>query len=96
MFSVKNKIFPVRIAVLWALVLIAMVVYAFAWFSMMWFIWPFIDAFEAAVTLDPPFDTTVTIIKNAIAWNPVIALAGWIIYGYINSSRRGVRSYEEY
>lgn len=84
------------VAWVWAMVLVGMVIYAFAWFSQMWWLWSFIEAFEGAITLDPPWDVTVVILKNVLAFHPLFAMFGWLLWGFINSMRRDVRTYEQY
>lgn len=78
------------------MVLTGMVIYAFAWFLNLWWLWTFIEAFENSITVDPPFDSVITLLKNVIAMHPLFAMFGWLIWGYINSMRRDVRTYEQY
>jgi len=93
-YWVRNRLFSRQIAYVWALVFIGIVVYAFVWFSQIWWLWLFIEAFEDAVTLDPAAQSVVEILKAVIAYHPLIAVFGWLLWGFLNSMRRDVRTYE--
>lgn len=80
----------------WAVVLMALVVYSIAWFTLGWAAMEVIDAVEASYTFEEPAANTVTLMKTVIAWHPIIVVFGWILYGYVNSQRRDPRIYEEY
>jgi len=84
----------VNIAYVWSIVFIAIVLYALVWFVCGYFIMEFIEAIEAAYTFQPPLDSTVDIVKSVVAWHPIIALFGWILWGFLNSLRRDVKSFE--
>ena len=88
--------FFTRVVYVWALVLTAMCVYAVVWFVNLFWLWEVFDAIESAYTFTEPATTTITLIKTLVLYNPIIALFGWIIYGYVNSTRRDTRSYETY
>lgn len=92
--NVKSRFFPTRVAYVWAVVFIGIVLYAMTWYIFGWVIMEVVAAVEASYTFTGPLATVVTIIKYVIAFHPIMALFGWIIWGYINSSRRSVREYE--
>lgn len=89
-----QHIIPTRIVYVWALVFLAIIFYAMAWYVFGWVIMEYISAVEAAYTFQPPLDSVVSLIKNVIAWHPIIALLGWILWGFLNSMRRDIRTYE--
>jgi hypothetical protein len=76
------------------MVFIGIVLYAMMWFVFGRVIYEVITAMEASYTFPSPAASVVTVIKYVVAWHPILALFGWIIWGYINSSRRSVREYE--
>lgn len=88
--------FFTRVVYVWVLVLTAMCVYAVAWFVNLYWLWEVFDAIESAYSFTGQAASTITIIKTLIVYNPIIALCGWILYGYVNSTRRDTRSYQEY
>jgi hypothetical protein len=53
-------------------------------------------AVEESYTFVSPWDATVVLIKNVIAYHPIIAMVGWLIWGFLNSARREPRAYAEY
>lgn len=89
-----NRLFPVRIAWTWAMVLIGIVLYSMMWFVFGRVAFEVITAMEASYTFPSPAQDIVTLLKYIIAWHPLLAIFGWLLWGYINSSRRSVREYE--
>lgn len=79
----------------WAVVMLAMVIYAIAWFTLGWAAMEVISTVENAYTFEEPASNTVDLFKTVFAWHPVIVIFGWILYGYVNSQRRDVRVYED-
>lgn len=90
----KIRPFFTRIVFVWAMVFGAIVVYSFAWFSMGSMVMTFIDAITGAFTFDARWDSVVQLIKNVILWHPIISLFGWVLWGFLNSMRRDVRTWE--
>lgn len=90
----RSNVFPVRIAWVWAMVFLAIIVYASVWFMFGYMVMEIISAIEASYTFTSPLAETVTLLKYVIAWHPIIAMFGWILWGFLNSMRRDVRTYE--
>lgn len=89
------KVSFTRIVYVWALVFLAMVLYAFVWFSMGLVIMTFIDAIVASSNFAAPWDSVVEFIRNCFLIHPIISLIGWFIYGIINSMRRDVETWRQ-
>ena len=85
---------PVRIVYVWTLVLLGMVLYAMAWFTLGSVAMTFIDAVLLSFNFAAPWDSVVEIAKNVILWHPIISLFGWILWGFLNSMRRDVRTWK--
>lgn len=91
-----SPIFPSRIVYVWAMVFLAMVVYALAWFSMGLVVMTFIDAVAAAASSmwdNAMWDSVIDFARNAFLIHPIISLVGWFIYGILNSMRRDVETW---
>ena len=86
--------FKNQLAYIWVMVLLAIVFYAFAWYSFGGVALQVITALENALSLEAPFDTVSTFVKNVIYWHPVISLLGWLLWGFFNSLKRDVRYFE--
>ena len=78
----------------WVVVLIGIIVYCMAWYAMGYAALEIISAVEASVTVEPQWDSVITLLKAAVAWHPIISLAGWLAWGFVCSMRRDVRTYE--
>ena len=85
--------FPTRIAFVWAEVFIAIILYSICWFTFGRALFEVITAIETTYTFTGQASFTVDLVKTVVAWHPVLALFGWLIYGYISSSRRSERTY---
>ncbi len=79
---------PVRILYVWALVFLAMAIYAVVWYMLGSVALSVMQAVEASFSFDPPWDTVTAFLKYCIFLNPVIAMIGWIIWGMLNSAKR--------
>lgn len=86
--------FPVRVVMVWVMVFIAIVVYAMAWFTIGSVAMTFINACLNSFDFGSPWTAVVELIKNIILWHPIISLFGWILWGFLNSMRRDVRTWE--
>ena len=84
----------IQIAYVWAMVFMGIVIYSMFWFIFGMMLYNVTAAIESAYTFQSPADNTVTLIKNVIAWHPIIAMFGWLLWGILNSMRRDVRTYE--
>lgn len=76
------------------MVFIGMVLYAFIWFVNIYWLMEVINCIENVFSFPPPFDNVVVLIKNLLVWHPIISLFGWILWGYLNSLHRDVRTFE--
>jgi len=54
----------------------------------------FIEAVEASANFTGLLADISTVFKNVIAWHPFIALLGWLVWGFLNSLRKGKLQYE--
>ena len=86
--------FPSRVTTVWVVVLIGIVIYCMAWYSMGYAIMEVIVATEASVTFEPPWNSVIPLLKIVVAWHPIISLAGWLAWGFACSMKRDVRTYE--
>lgn len=91
-----SRIYITRIAWVWGMVFIGLVVYAMVWFMLGSMVMQVIDAVEAGYTFVGSAADVVTVIKTVIAFHPLLAMFGWLLWGYINSTRRDPRAYAEY
>lgn len=66
------------------------------WFVFGMTLFQIITAVESAYTFTGTAAQVVDLLKAVVAYHPVFALVGWLVWGYINSSRRSVRTYETY
>lgn len=85
---------PVRVAWVWSVVLIGLVIYAMMYFTFGRVAMEVILSIEASYTFPEPAASVVTVLKYVIALHPLFAMFGWLLWGYIQSSRRSVREYE--
>lgn len=91
--SLENpkSLFPTRIAFVWSMVFLGMIIYALVWFMLGSVTMTIIEAMESAFTFSGNWDYVVDLIKNIILWHPIISIFGWILWGFLNSMRRDVR-----
>lgn len=87
---------PLRVAWVWSMVFIGIILYAMTWFMFGRIAMEVITAIESTYTFLPPWDSAVAVLKAVIAYHPIIAMIGWIIWGFLNSARREPRAYAEY
>jgi len=83
-----------NIVMVWSMVFIGLIIYALIWFTFGAVAMTYIDAISDNFTFDPPWDNVVTLSRNVILWHPVISMFGWILWGFLNSMRRDVRTWE--
>jgi hypothetical protein len=87
----KPKAFlPVQIVYVWAVVFIAMGVYAIVWFTNGIWVMMLIDSLTSSYTFAEPWATVVNFVRWAFLIHPVIALLFWFLYGALNSVKRDV------
>lgn len=92
----KPSLRPIRtnVVFVWGLVFLGMALYAMVWFIMGLVLFPVIDGIEAAYTFPTPFDQVVAMLKQVFYWHPILAMFGWLLWGYMNSARRDVQTWE--
>jgi hypothetical protein len=78
----------------WVFVLLAIVTYAFAYYTIGSVALIFIDAVTNSINFPAPWDSILIIMKNVVYYHPLIALFGWILWGILNSMKRDVRTWE--
>src|SRR3989337_1739673 len=83
----RLKFNKVQIAYVWAMVFMGICIYAMFWFIFGMMLYNVIGSIESAYVFQSPADNTVTLIKNVIAWHPIIAMFGWLLWGILNSMR---------
>lgn len=91
--NVKSHFPRTRIVFTWGLVFIGICIYSMFWFIFGWTTMVIIDAVEAAYTFEEPLSLVIPLVKNVVAWHPLIAMFGWLLYGYLDSMRRERRDY---
>lgn len=84
-----------NIAIVWSIVFIGIVLYSFAWFVFGRMLMTLIGSIEASYSFPEPSNNTVEVIKYVIAWHPLVAMFGWILYGLLNSMKRDRVTYEQ-
>jgi len=70
----------------------AMILYSLIYFVFGRVIWEVILSMEAVFTYPEPMASSLNILKYVIALHPIFAIFGWLLYGFINSQRRGDRT----
>lgn len=86
--------FPIRIIYVWAMIFIAMALYAFTWFIMGLPLITFIQAVRNVVSVhDAMWEQVVDSILFMFEIHPIIALVGWFLYGILNSAKRDVETW---
>lgn len=70
-----------------------MIIYAFMWFIFGAVAQTYIDAIDSAFTFGQPWDQVLEMIEQIIYYHPIISMIGWLIWGFLNSARRDVRSW---
>lgn len=88
---INKPMFPTKIVGIWALVFIAILIYSMVWLAMGGVTMAYIDAIEESFSFDTQAERVVTLIKNVILWHPVIAIFGWIFWGFLRSMRKDQR-----
>ena len=86
--------FPSRIIMVWAFVMLGVVVYSIGWFALSPVVTSVLDAFDEAYEFTGVQEVTLDLIVQVIYWNPLIAVFGWLLWGFLNSARRDVRTWE--
>lgn len=86
--------FPTNIILTWSLVFIGIVIYAITWFLLGSVTMIIIEAVTSAFSFAEPWDSVVEILRTVILWHPLFAMFGWLIWGYIDSARKPVKSWE--
>jgi hypothetical protein len=76
------------------MVFLGMVIYALAWFTLGSVTMTIIESIEASFSFGGNWDSVVELVKNIVLWHPIISLFGWILWGFLNSMRRDVRTWE--
>jgi hypothetical protein len=88
------KFSKVNIIYVWALIFVAMALYAFTWFVMGLPLITFIQAAKGVLSIhDAMWEQVVDFILICFEIHPIIALVGWFIYGILNSAKRDVETW---
>jgi len=85
---------PIRLTYVWGCVLVAIIIYALIWYTFGTLIMTYIKAVEGVAGFTGLTADVSTIIKTVIAWHPFLALMGWLVWGFLNSLRKGKLEYE--
>jgi len=86
--------FPTRILMVWTLVMLGIVVYSISWFALSPIVTNTLDALDDAYEFSGVQEVTLDLVGQVIYWNPLIAIFGWLLWGFLNSARRDVRTWE--
>lgn len=85
---------PIRIVWVWTMVFLGIVLYAIAWFTLGTAAMAVISAIEGSYTFAAPWSSVVDQIKKVILWHPIFAMIGWLLWGFLNSMKREVRTWQ--
>ena len=83
-----------NILFVWTMVAIALVIYSISWFALSPVVTLTLEALDEAYAFTGMQETAFDLISTVIYWNPLIAVFGWLLWGFLNSGRRDVRSWE--
>jgi hypothetical protein len=94
--EVPKGIVGTRVIMVWAMVFMGIVIYAMFWFLFGNTALAMINAMETQFTYlsEPPFSDVVGWLLVVIEYHPIIAIFGWLLWGFLNSARRDVRTWE--
>lgn len=84
----------VKIIFTWSLSLIALMIYLVVWFCLSLFFMPLIDIIISTALIVSPWDSIITLLRNVFTWSPIFAVATWICWSALNSSRRDIQTWE--
>lgn len=87
--------FPVKIVYVWILVFAGMAIYAIGWYTLGTVALAVIQAIENSFNFPPPWDSVTAFIKNCVYFHPIISLVGWMIWGFLQSTRKNAQSWEQ-
>jgi hypothetical protein len=79
--------FPARQVFVWGVVFIALVCYAFFYFAFGQFFQAILGAGFGAWNYSGALAYPFLFVKYMVVYNPLVALFGWLIWGYINSQK---------
>lgn len=91
--SLKPRL-PSNIVLTWAMVFIGIVFYAVAWFTFGIVALTVIDSITTAFSFEAPWDSVVEFCRNVVLLHPIFAMVGWLIWGFIDSMRKPVKTWE--
>jgi hypothetical protein len=73
---------------IWAICLLAIVLYSICWFSLGWPLYMVIDTVEASYTFPAQATNTINLMRLVIAWHPIFFIFGMLLWAFVNSQRR--------
>lgn len=91
--SLRNRL-PTNIIMTWTMVFLGMVLYAVAWFTLGTVCMAIIDAISNSFSFAAPWDSVVEFCRQMVLLHPIFAMVGWLIWGFIDSMRKPVKSWE--
>ena len=83
-----------NILMVWSMVAIALVIYSITWFALSPIVTLTLEALDDVYSFSGLQETAFDLISQVIYWNPLIAVFGWLLWGFMNSGRRDVRTWE--
>lgn len=83
-----KPLFPSNIVYVWALCGLALLAYSVAWFANMYWVFEMFAAIRQNASFDSTTNKAIDLVLTLLYYNPIFALFGWIVYGYVNSSRK--------
>jgi hypothetical protein len=80
----------------WAVCLAGIVMYAIAYYALVWPTLYMIGIVEGLTTFDAQAGVTLGFIKVVLNWHPILFIAGLLLWAYVNSVRREDVTYPVY
>jgi len=78
---------------IWAVCLASIVLYAIAYYSLVYPTLELIGIVEGMFTFDPQATVTLNLCKAVLNWHPIIFILGMLLWGFVNSARRETQTY---
>jgi hypothetical protein len=72
----------------WAVALCGMVLYALAYYSLVWPTLQLIGIVEGMASFDANATITLTLVRAVLNWHPIIFIFGTLLWAFVNSVRR--------
>ena len=77
----------------WAVCIIGIMVLAIAWFSLSWPAYEIIQAITSIYSFPAKATLTIDLLRNVIAWLPIIIVLGLLLWAFVNSGRKEETTY---